>query len=148
VRIILLAVLLFAEAAKADPSSTEERVPVDLLYRVAGGVYIKLDESKRIQVYAEQTVPLDDGRTLVRVEGGGWRVEPIEATEIKELKPIDLAVYGANYMGRRIRVSGTRTSAAKYRWRNAGLARIVGQPRLRRATARSGKADDRDLLII
>ena len=93
--------LLFAALNLPIPAQAED----DYARLSSSGVEVKIDPNGNLLFRPTTPLILDDGRKLEKVDGK-WHMTPPNQDSIKEISAVDLAVFGENYIGRRIKVIG------------------------------------------
>src|SRR3984885_1011762 len=109
------ALLLLCTAAHAEDAPK-------LVGIASRGVAIYLDQAGNADFRAGQVIWLDDGRELHR-DGDRWKVIPSSDVPVADLKPIDIALYGDRYLGKRVRVQGAEVYGVSVEW---GILRLPG----------------------
>ena len=98
----LAALLLLLPLAAVQPS-TKARADGTVVGRLAGGPLVRLLPDGSVTFSAPSPVLLDNGRML-EVRDGRWVLVPEPGSEVKALSAIDLAVYGDDHVGQRVRL--------------------------------------------
>lgn len=93
--LIFTFLLLPSLAAGADAPTT----------RVVSGLQAGVDEDGKLIVDVHGPVLLSDGRKIEMKEGR-WTVDPEAPSGIRTVSAIDFAVYGRDYIGKRVKVVG------------------------------------------
>jgi hypothetical protein len=101
-RSLLLMLCLIALPALAQTPIVKD---ADQVGQVVRGVHAYLGNDGQLQLSFDRTIVLADGREA-KVKGNGWYVDEDDALKLTDVKPIDVALYGASYIGRRVHISG------------------------------------------
>ena len=123
--VLLSAVTCSAALAQPTPPPT----PLEgqrLIGRLAGGPQVLINPDDTLSFSSGNPVILDDGRTLERRDGK-WVFNPETPVGIKTVKPIDLAVYGDDMAGQRIRIPGVEIHSASVK---QGIIQLPGSTAL------------------